>query len=728
MIFKAGHRTAVLLPLPLAGCYDYLVPENTEVKRGDFVTVPFGNRKLTGVVWGKSDGKLPEIKLKKLLNRIDAPPLPEEMLKFINWVAGYTMSPLGAVLKMAMSVPDALLPAKENTAYIKADSILPELRITNARRKILSVVSDKPLLSSELAAKAGTSASVVRGLAEAGGLKSISVISKPVFAQPNPDYKGAVLSDEQQKAADVLVQKVNNGFSATLIDGVTGSGKTEVYFAAIAEALKSGKQSLVLVPEIALTSQWLERFKRRFDSEPAMWHSDLSKALRRETWKAVASCEVKVVVGARSALFLPFNNLGVIIVDEEHETSFKQEEGVMYHARDMAVVRANIDKIPVILASATPSLETVNNVHAERYDCVYLRTRHAKAAMPNVKLIDMRINQPKKGERGVSWISPPLNKAIERTLENDEQVMLFLNRRGYAPLTLCRACGHRLKCPNCSAWLVEHRKRMILQCHHCGYSSKIPKECPECEKEDSFVACGPGIERLAEEVECRFPDANIATIASDTLVSPSAISEVLQKITNHEIDIIIGTQILAKGHHFPLLTLVGVIDADLGLSGGDLRASERTFQLLNQVAGRAGRAELEGQVLVQTYEPEHLVMEALISGDSDDFMGAESEERKILMMPPFGRMAALIVSGTNENAVLSTAGILGRTAPHGEGVRVLGPADAPLFMLRGRYRQRLLLKTKKDIRIQPILSEWLAKINKPSSVRIQVDIDPYSFL
>jgi primosomal protein N' (replication factor Y) len=598
--------------------------------------------------------------------------------------------------------------------------------MTSARRRVFDVLSHGPARgSTELAREAGVSAGVVTGLADAGALERVALPADTELAgEPDPDAEGPVLSDEQDRAARRLADAVIGGFSVTLLDGVTGAGKTEVYFEAVAAALRAGRQVLVLVPEIALTGQWLERFARRFGADPEVWHSDLSRGRRRRCWRRIAEGKSKVVVGARSALFLPFPDLGLIVVDEEHDSSYKQEDGVIYNARDMAVVRAMIGDFAAVLVSATPSLETVANVESGRYGRLHLPARHGGAEMPSVELVDMRRDPPPRQR----WLAPPLVLALKDTLEAGEQSLLFLNRRGYAPLTLCRACGHRLQCPNCTAWLVEHRLTGRLQCHHCGYSAVLPKECPECGAEDRMAACGPGVERLAEEIAALFPEARLALMTSDTVRGPEAAAAFIDAIDRHDVDIILGTQIVAKGHHFPMLTLVGVVDADLGLMGGDLRASERTFQLLHQVAGRAGRAERPGRVLLQTYYPDHPVMLALSEGARDRFLEEEGAMRREGGWPPFGRLAAIIVSGRDEADVDSAADALGRSAPAGPDVRVLGPAPAPLAMLRGRHRRRLLLKANRSTDVQDLIRRWLSRVRWPNGVKVQVDIDPYSFL
>ncbi|MGY9014567.1 MAG: primosomal protein N' [Rhodospirillales bacterium] len=727
--YEPGSQVSILLPLPLAGAYDYRVPDGLVLHDGDVVLAPLGARKSPGVVWGKAQGDIDSKKLKEIISVLDTPLIPEVSRRFVDWVASYTCSSPGAVLKMVVSVPDALEPPKSVIAYQLAGELSPSLKLTPARRRVFDVLADgQPRRATELAREAGCGTAVIKGLAEKGLLTAIELSPAPLWKTPEWDRVGPALSENQSDAADELVKLTRNeSFSVTLLDGVPGSGKTEVYFQAVAKALERGHQVLVLLPEIALSAQWLERFADRFGVIPAQWHSDLTQSQRRTTWRGVAEGKVSVLVGARSALLLPYPDLGLIVVDEEHETSFKQEDGVIYNARDMAVVRGNLGEIPIVLASATPSLETVVNVASGKYRRLHLPERHAGAAMPDVGLIDMRMDKLPAGE----WLSPSLKEAIHQKINNGEQAMLFLNRRGYAPLTLCRTCGHRMQCPRCTAWLVEHRGRhggaAKLLCHHCGFGSRILEECPGCEDKQSFAACGPGVERLAEEAAECFPDARRLIAASDTVQSPAEAAELVKKIEEHEVDLIIGTQIVAKGYHFPLLTLVGVVDADLGLAGGDLRAAERTYQLLYQVAGRAGRAGRPGQVMLQTYMPDHAVMQALASNKRDEFIQVEEEARRVAGMPPFGRLAALIVSGRDEPAVDIAARELGCMAPTGKNIRVLGPAPAPLAMLRGRHRRRLLLQTARDVNVQGLIATWLGGVSLARNVRVQVDVDPYSF-
>jgi primosomal protein N' (replication factor Y) len=597
--------------------------------------------------------------------------------------------------------------------------------MTPSRNRILDVLKEGfPRTAKDLACLASTGPSVVKGLYVAGALTKVALSPEPTVSDPDPNLKSVILSDTQAAAAKEVSSAVKtSGFSVSLLDGVPGSGKTEVYFEAIAEALRQGGQVVVMLPEIALSAQWLERFRIRFGTNPSVWHSDLTVSQRRHNWRAVAEGRARVVVGARSALFLPYLDLKLIIVDEEHDGAFKQEEGVIYNARDMAIVRAQLGQIPITLASATPSLETVINVSSGRYRGYELPVRHAGAKLPNIKAIDMIKSPPPRGQ----WLSPALTIAIKQTIAAGEQVLLFLNRRGYAPLTLCRTCGHRFQCPQCAAWLVEHRSAKRLQCHHCGFHITPPNGCPKCKAENSLVACGPGVERLAEEVKVLIPDIRMAIADSDNIKSPGAASKLVTRIENHEIDLIIGTQIIAKGYHFPLLTLVGVIDADLGLQGGDPRAAERTFQLLYQVAGRSGREGKPGRVMLQTYMPKHPVIQALLSGDKNQFIENEVKARREAMMPPFGRLVALIVSGPQEANVDYAAQALARSAPRDPNIIVLGPAPAPIALLRGQHRRRLLFKATKKTVVQPLIREWISQVKKYNKVRIQIDVDPMSF-
>ena len=701
---------------------------------GSFVQVPLGGRSVTGVVWDGTGLDLPLERLKPVLETLPAPKLQPELRRFVERVAGYTMASPGSVLRMTKSVPEALQPprprricAASPAGVLALADPRPGKRLTFARRRVLEVLRDgPPLPAAELARLAGCGPGVVRTLVSSGLVEEhLAPAEPPRPALPAWHLLGPELSPDQSTAARRLVTSVDAGkFAVTVLDGVTGSGKTETYFAALAAALAAGRQVLVLLPEIALGAQWLERLRERFGVLPAQWHSDIGAAERRDTWRAVAAGRARVVVGARSALFLPFPELGLIIVDEEHDPSYKQDDGVCYQARDMAVLRASLAGIPIVLVSATLSLETVVNVARGRYQRVALPRRHAEAELPAVRLIDLRRERIERGH----FLAPPLVAELAATFEAGEQALLFLNRRGYAPLTLCRACGHRFQCPSCTAWLVEHRFTGRLLCHHCGHAEAVPACCPECLAAGALVPCGPGVERLLEEVTVRFPAARTALMVSDLLPGPRAAAELAQAMTERRYDVLIGTQIVAKGHHFPMLTLVGVVDADLGLAGGDLRAAERTYQLLHQVGGRAGRAEHKGRVLIQTYMPDQPVMKALAAGDRDGFLEAEAAARRSAGLPPFGRLAALIVSASDAESCDFAARALSRAAPQLPGVAVLGPAPAPLAVLRGRHRRRFLVKAGREVKLQAVLRDWLSRIRLAGSARVQVDIDPYNFL
>lgn len=719
-----ANAVAVMLPFPLDHPYDYVVPTARNLSIGEFVNVPFGPRKVTGVVWGRARGNLSPHKLRTVISVVSLPPLTNETIKFIEWVADYTLTPIGSVLKLLMSAPKAFTDPLARTGYIRSE-ILPD-RMTDARKRVLDVCSSvKPMTMLELSRRAEVSDGVIRGLYKLGILTAIEMPIVYSPEKPNPDFNLVSLSNEQEKIASVFREKVaSNEFSVSLLDGVTGAGKTEVYFDAIAESLRQGRQSLVLVPEIGLTAQWLERFNRRFGSYPTEWHSDLAASRRTRAWRAVVNGDASVIVGARSALFLPFKELGLLVIDEEHDSSYKQEEGVIYNARDMAVVRARIEKIPTILVSATPSLETITNAESGRYERAYIKDRHGGAQLPSINVVDLRLESPQRGK----WIAETVVKEIKDALNSKTQALLFLNRRGYAPLTLCRSCGHRYECPNCKSWLVEHRYTHRLQCHHCGHTIAKPTSCIECGSNDSLAACGPGVERLAEEAHEHFKDSRIAIMSSDTLTSQSSAAELVKAMSDREIDILIGTQVVAKGHHFPNLTVVAVIDADIGLSGGDLRAAEHTYQLLHQVAGRAGRAQHKGRVFLQTHQPESQVIEALKSGERDEFYLHEASDRKMRGLPPFGRLVALVISGILEKEVESHAQNLVRAAPQMDEIEVLGPAPAPISILRGRFRYRLLVKAARDKNVQAYVRSWIGKVHHPNSVRLQIDVDPTSFL
>jgi len=733
---KTTHHIRVWLATPVpvgGGVLDYLA-EGEMPARGQVVIAPLGSRQVAGVVLGLADrqdtfsqskaktgGK--KMKLRPILRWADLPPLSDAFLDWLNRVAHWTMSHPGAVLRMALPVARGLLDIPPPMGWIAAGP--PGDDISPKRNQVLEVsFGMPPMTATDMARLAGVSPSTIQGMAKAGLLlQSPMLPEKPV--PPDPSRAGLALNPEQHAAAHALSEAIEGGgYAPFVLDGVTGSGKTEVYFDAIATVLRQDRQALILLPEIALSPATADRFTRRFGAKPVLWHSGLTEARRAEAFRQVVDGGPLVVVGARSALFLPFPDLGLIVVDEEHDSSYKQDEQIVYHARDMAVMRASCERFPVILASATPSLETEVNIDRGRYKRLTLSARIGEAVLPELKLVDMRKTPPDRQ----AWLAPPLVEAIDETLEAGQQVMLFLNRRGYAPVTLCRTCGERITCPNCATWLVDHRQSRDLRCHHCGYRTGQPESCPSCGTPDHLVACGPGVERLAEEVARRFPDAHQAVLSSDHVTTPAALTQFIRDVEAREIDIIIGTQMVAKGHHFPGLTLVGVVDADLGLAGGDLRAAEHTWQLLVQVAGRAGRSEQKGQALLQTHMPDTPVLKALMMRDRGMFLEAEKSARAEAGMPPYGRLAALVLTSPSEADLKESAAALGRTRPNYEGVSILGPAPAPLARLRGRHRMRFLIKADRQVDIQAVLREWLEARHISRSVRCQIDIDPYHFL
>ncbi len=723
----ASRIVDILLPVALDQAYSYRVPDAMELAPGDLVSVPLGARTATGVVWAENPTPNPRLdnRLKYIDERLDIPPLKPELRQFVDWVSDYSLGARGMVLRMCLRMGEHLGPARERLG-VRLQGPSPR-RMTPARQRVLALLADGlARTKGEASEEAGVSAGVIDGLVDEGTLETLVLPPEPLALPVEPDHLATDFTPAQRKAADALrVTVAQSGYSVTLIDGVTGSGKTQVYFEAVAEAVRRGRQVLILMPEIALTSQVLDRFAERFGVRPAEWHSQLSPRKRARTWQAVAAHEVSVIVGARSALFLPYADLGLIIVDEEHDPAYKQEDGVRYHARDMAVVRGHIAKIPVLLASATPSVETEVNARRSRYRRLHLPERFGGQHMPTIEAIDLRQDGPPPGR----FVAPRLVQAVQAALERGEQALLFLNRRGYAPLTLCRQCGYRLACPNCDAWLVDHRFKRRLVCHHCGYSLPQPEQCPHCAARGSFVACGPGVERLEEEAVALFPGTRILVLSSDLITSVEGMRAELAEIEQGLVDIVIGTQLVAKGHHFPKLNLVGVVDADLGLSNGDPRAAERTFQLLHQVIGRAGREAGRGMGYLQTHQPEHPVMRALAAGDRDAFYSSEIDLREQAQYPPFGRLAALVVSGGDKHAAQAHARRLAQTAPRSDAVRVLGPAEAPLALIRGRYRFRLLVKSPRAFDLSAYLRTWMAAAPKPSGkIRLEIDVDPQSFL
>ncbi|MCL6283869.1 primosomal protein N' [Ruegeria sp. 2012CJ41-6] len=724
--FDEGALVAVLTAQPLDRLLDYKAPEGG-CFQGAFVEVPLGPRKVLGVVWGPGRGDYDRSKIRSVIRVLDVAPMRAEMQSFLGRAADYTLTPMSAMLRLATRAPGLGDPPSMRKIY-RLGETTPD-RMTEARTRVLDVLRDYGGLAftlKELAEMAGVTTSVVKGLAKLGAVREEDSPRDLPFPHLDPDLPGKALTEDQRAGADALRVAIRKGgYGTTLLKGVTGSGKTEVYLEAVAEALRLGRQALVLLPEIALTAEFLTRVEARFGARPAEWHSGATLTERRRIWRMVGQGDAQLVVGARSALFLPFQNLGLIIVDEEHDTSYKQEDGVLYNARDMAVLRASICGARVVLASATPSLESWANAEAGKYDRLELTARFGAAVLPEMRAIDMRAEKMP----GASWISPSLRRAVVNRLEKGEQSLLFINRRGYAPVTLCRACGQQIGCDHCDARMVEHRFLKRLMCHQCGETKPIPETCPSCQAEDRLAPVGPGIERLAEEAEAAFPDAKIAVLSSDMFGSARALKAKIVEIAEGDTDIVIGTQLVAKGHNFPNLTLVGVIDADLGLQGSDLRAAERTFQLMRQVAGRAGRAERPGTALLQSFQPEHPVIRAILSGDETGFWKAEAAERQAAGVPPFGRMAGIVLSGSDAGQVFDLGNAMARNdmAIRQIGAQVFGPAPAPIARIRGRHRVRLLVKAPKGAALQEAISGWIAPLRLKGDLRLSVDIDPQSF-
>jgi primosomal protein N' (replication factor Y) len=724
--FSAGMAVAVLTAEGLDRFLDYRAPEGG-VSAGDFVAVPLGPRRVLGVVWGPGLGGFPPEKLRDISRRLDVAPMRAEMRDFLTRAADYTLTPLTLMLRLASRAPGLGEPPSARPLLRLAEKS-PD-RMTDARARVLAAFEEYGNLGfapGELAQLAGVSAGVVSGLERAGVITREVVSRDQPFPRLDPAAPARDLSPAQAEAAATIRAAVaRHAYSTTLLKGVTGSGKTEVYLEAVAEALAAGRQALVMLPEIALSVEFLDRVEARFGARPVEWHSAVTQANRRRAWTAVAEGRAQLVVGARSALFLPYADLGLVVVDEEHDGSYKQEEGVLYHARDMAVLRASIEKAVVVLASATPSLETWANADVGKYARIELPERFGVARLPEMAAIDLRVHAPEAGR----FISEPLASAVSERLAAGEQALLFLNRRGYAPLTICRACGYQVGCDTCDARMVEHRFRGRLVCHQCGSTRPIPTTCPSCGVEGKMTALGPGVERIAEEAELLWPEARRAILSSDLAEGPSGLKARIDEIAGGGADVVIGTQIVSKGHNFPHLTLVGVIDADLGLQGGDLRAAEKTFQLIRQVAGRAGRAERPGVALIQTHLPDHPAIEAILRNDDEGFWRAEAEQRRAAGAPPYGRMAGIIVTGPDETRTWEVARALGRTSDRlrALGVSVYGPAPAPIARIRGRWRARLLVQAAKGMAIQPAIHDWVAGVPIPANVRVSVDIDPQSF-
>ena len=724
--FTDGELVSVLTTQPIDRLLDYKAPKEG-VKLGSFVEVPLGPRKVIGVVWCEGKGDFDKNKIRTISNRLDVPEMQPKMMEFLSRAGQYTLTPMNGMLKLATRAPGLANPPSMKTVYIKGDAEAD--RMTPARERVLNTLrdtTDMQFTAKELTESAKVSISVIKGLVLQGAVLELESPRDLPYAQLDPFSPSQKLTFDQKAAGEILRKNIRlNEYNTTLLRGVTGSGKTEVYLEAVSECLSLGKQALILIPEIALTVEFLDRLKKRFGEKPAQWHSGVTMTEKRRCWRMVAEAKAQVVVGARSSLYLPFKNLGLIVVDEEHDISYKQEDGVLYSARDMAVMRASIEQASVVLASATPSLETWANADIGKYNRVDLTERFGDARIPEILAIDMR-DQPM--ERN-SWISPHLKNEVELRLERGEQSLLFLNRRGYAPITVCRKCGDQVGCEQCDARMVEHRFHGYLMCHQCGDTKEMPNVCPSCSEVDCLTAVGPGVERLAEEAQEKFPNSKISVLSSDMLISAQTLKRRIKEIALGDADIIIGTQLVAKGHNFPLLTLVGVIDSDLALMGGDLRAAERTFQLMRQVAGRAGRADKKGIAFLQTHQPEHSVIKAILKGDEEEFWESEAQQRRLNNMPPFGRLAGIILKGPNLNDVFNLANDMVKNAHilNLINAQIYGPAPAPIARVRGNHRVRILVKASKETMLQNSLMKWKNSFKIPKDIQVTIDIDPQSF-
>ena len=730
-MFNSGTVVKVLISNIPNGGYDYRLIAPADI--GTFVSVRVMNRPCVGVVWGIGDSNLPDEKIRDVSVVHDAK-LNITDLQWIKRMADWTLIPAGMVLRLIINIPDAFLPPRMEALYsFNFDS---DTRMTQNRLAVMDAFSSNdndPMTVSDIQNIARVSAAVVRTMIKNGTLISAGEQVKTKQYEPRiyQDSGDIVLNNEQQNAADVIGRAIDNGgFSVHLLDGITGSGKTQVYFDAAWRAYKKGKSVLLMMPEIALTAQFMSRFESRFGAPPVVWHSNLTAARRRDIWHGVLSGKIKMVVGTRSALFLPWGDLGLIVIDEEHDTSYKQEDMGNYHARDMAILRAKIAGFPVVLASATPAAETIENVNVGKYTRLKLTSRFGGAQMPTITTIDLRENRPTpytaNDAEQTGFLSAPMCEAISETLATGQQVMLFINRRGFAPIVQCKKCGWTATCPDCSVGMTYHKRVGKLLCHMCGRTAPLTKACPECGTDVSMR--GVGLEKIQEEVNARFPNARTALVSSDIITSRQALERLVHKMENGEIDIVIGTQILAKGHHFPNLTLVGVVDADMGLFGTDFRAAEHTFQQLFQVAGRAGRGSTPGRVLMQTYQPDHPVLTAICSGARDEFMAGDMAGRRAAKMPPYGQLIAIIVEGEREATLMKYCNDLAAAAPTLNGAKIMGPIAAQIYQIRNWYRMRFLVAGGATAALQPAVAHWLGKGKQPANIRVKIDVNPINFM
>lgn len=731
LMFSAGTVVKVLVSnIPSTG-YDYRLTVPAEI--GTFVAVRVMNRLCVGIVWGIGDSGLAESKIKDVSVVYNAKISVSDM-QWLLRMSEWTLIPMGMVLRLIVNIPDAFSPPRMEQLY--SCNFDAGIRLTQSRQAVLDAFASNdndPMTVSDIQNIARVSSAVVRTMVKNGGLIPTAQREKSVedYLYNYRDLGNIVLNQEQQAAADVIGDAIEkSGFSVFLVDGITGSGKTQVYFDAAWRAYQYGHSVLLMMPEIALTAQFMSRFESRFGAPPVVWHSNLTAARRREIWRGVLSGKIKMVVGTRSALFLPWQDLGLIVIDEEHDTSYKQEDMGNYHARDMAILRAKISGFPVVLASATPSAETLENVNLAKYKHLKLTSRFGGAKLPEITTIDLRENRPMSylvnDVEQTGFLSPQLCSAIEETLAAQHQVMLFINRRGFAPIVQCKKCGWIATCSECSVGMTYHKRVGKLLCHMCGRTATLMRVCPDCGADVTMR--GVGLEKIQEELQVRFPNVRSALVSSDVITSRQVLERLVAQIEQGDIDVVIGTQILAKGHHFPNLTLVGVVDSDMGLFGTDFRAAEHTFQQLFQVAGRAGRGEYAGRVLLQTYQPNHPVLMAICSGDRDGFMNADMSARRVAQMPPYGMLVAVVIEGEKESVLQRYCNDLAAAAPIVHGAKIMGPIAAQVYQIRNWYRMRFLVAGAVNMALQPVIVRWLAKVKQPANVRVKIDVNPINFM
>ena len=644
--------------LPNIFNYPFTYESNLDLKIGEYVSVPFGKNKLTGVVWDKlEENEQKKFKLKKVFKKLKVKPLKKTTINFLNWFSEYNIIPKGMALKLMLLSNNAI-----------EDNIKNNFQVFESNIKNNSIK----------------------------------------------------LSEDQKKSLKEMVI-LNNKFRVHVLQGTTGSGKTFVYFEALKSIIKKGFQGLILLPEIGLTGQFEQKFVEYFGFNPAVWHSGISKKKKEIIWNGISNGKIQVIIGARSSLFLPFKKLGIIIVDEEHDQSFKQDEGITYNARDMAIARASFENIPINLITAVPSVETYENIKKGKYGLSRLNQRYQNASLPNYEIINLNNSKLEKQ----SWLSNEIIKKVNSHLEKKDQVLFFLNRRGFSPHVLCNKCYTSFSCPNCSINLVYHKNKGNLLCHYCGYKSHLKRDCSK-EGNCEFIFSGPGVERISDEVKRKFPDKKIEIFSSDTMNKKDSMDK-LDKIIKNETNILVGTQLISKGFHFPSLNCIVVVDIDLSSQGHDLRGAEKNLQLYHQLSGRAGRTGKPAMVYFQTYNHDTKVIDDITNKNPDIFLERELEIRKKNKLPPFQRFISLILTGENEHKLETEAlGFKNFIETKIEG-RVLGPVNAPIFRLKRKFRVRLLIRGIKSMKVQNSIAKIIPNYKFASGIKLSVDVDPINF-